>query len=95
MRPGRGFRTRGLAAAAALVLLAGQFAYLVHAVAADHLPGEVCEICIGADRLDDGLAAPFDFFTLSPSDSSEATKISSLISASFVADLRSRGPPQL
>ena len=86
---------RSLRILALLLVLAGQAALLTHAVDADHQPGEVCEICIGADRLSDGLIATTP--AIEPvSDSILAASLSTaLIDQRINRTFRSRGPPQI
>ena len=88
-------RFRNLSAIALLLVFAGQAALLTHAVQADHEPGEVCEICIGADRFSDALVAA------TPSiEPVRESGFSALIAAVPVDQrsnwtFRSRGPPQI
>ena len=47
---------------ALLVFVLGQVGVLIHAVAVEHQPGEVCQTCIGNDRLADAFIAADNTF---------------------------------
>ena len=88
-------RVRRLGVLALLVMLAGQLVFLTHAVTADHGPGEICEICIGADRLSDGLLASSDTLALDAARTHAPALTASLVDTCFSCTVRSRSPPNL
>ena len=86
---------RRLGAVALLLVLAGQAALLTHAVQADHQPGEICEICIGADRLSDGLIAATHSVEPVPDSGFAAPFHAALVDQRSSWSFQARGPPQI
>lgn len=86
-------QVRRIARFVLLLLLAGQLAFLTHAVAADHEAGKVCEICVSIERLADGLLESADTLVLSLGFVFAATLAVSLNDKQCLRVVRSRGPP--
>ena len=91
----RRFKSNCLATLALFALLAGQLAVLGHAIAEDHSPGEVCEICVSTDRLTDGLISANTSLDVAPLRAVHAAVTATRIHARFAHIVRSRGPPSL
>ena len=86
-----GLRTIGLVAALALIL--GQAALLVHAAAADHGVGEACQVCLVKDRLAESAAIAIVAIALPPPAADSFDGAPPLPDTTQPATPRSRGPP--
>lgn len=87
--------SRRFAATALLVLLAGQLSVLAHAVAIEHEPGEVCEVCVSTDRLSDALVAADNSLDFAPLRTIDAPVLTAAVHTRFARIHRSRGPPSV
>ena len=88
-------RLRRLGIAAVLALVLGQAALIGHAATLDHQPGEICQVCVVADRCDDTAAGEL-LVAIAPVAPAGPGPSRSALAADIDGEpTRARGPPTL